>query len=384
VVLFSAGLAIAGTAASMGVLVAGRVLQGMGAGAVPAVAYASIGRSFTGVLRARMMAVLSTAWVAPGLAGPAISAEVARLFGWRWVFLGLLPLVVVTGAIALPALIRLGPPAAVKAQEQRLIDGIRTAAGAALILGGLTLAADSGAILAGLGLIAAGGLVGLPALRRLVPPGTLRVRPGLPATIACRALLTFAFFGADAYVTLTITVIRHRTPVVAGLAVTGATVAWTAGAWVQARLSESWEGRRLVRTGMVIILAGIAGMALILQPAVPVAAGIAAWTVAGLGMGLAYAPISLMMLKQAPPGQEGRTSASLNLADVLGTAIGIGVGGAAVAAETGRDLRAGLAAAFIIAAAMGLVLLAVTRRLPAGPVSAPPPAPEPASAQAPD
>jgi MFS family permease len=389
VVLFSAGLAIAGTAASMGVLVAGRVLQGMGAGAVPAVAYASIGRSFTGVLRARMMAVLSTAWVAPGLAGPAISAEVARLFGWRWVFLGLLPLVVVTGSIALPALIRLGPPAAVKAQEQRLIDGIRTAAGAALILGGLTLAAGSGAILAGLrliglGLIAAGGLVGLPALRRLVPPGTLRVRPGLPATIACRALLTFAFFGADAYVTLTITAIKHRTPVVAGLAVTGATLTWTAGAWVQARLSERWEGRRLVRAGMVIILAGIAGMVLLLQPAVPVAEGIAAWTVAGLGMGLAYAPISLMMLKQAPPGQEGRTSASLNLADVLGTAIGIGVGGAAVAAETGRDLRAGLAAVFIIAAAMGLVLLAVTRRLPAGPVSAPPPAPGPASARAPD
>jgi MFS family permease len=384
VVLFSAGLAIAGTAASMGVLVAGRVLQGTGAGAVPAVAYASIGRSFTGVLRARMMAVLSTAWVAPGLAGPAISAEVARLFGWRWVFLGLLPLVLVTGSIALPALIRLGPPAAVKAQEQRLIDGIRTAAGAALILGGLTLAAGSGAILAGLGLIAAGGLVGLPALRRLVPPGTLRVRPGLPATIACRALLTFAFFGADAYVTLTITAIKHRTPVVAGLAVTGATVAWTVGAWVQARLSESWEGRRLVRTGMVIILAGIAGMVLLLQPAVPVAEGIAAWTVAGLGMGLAYAPISLMMLKQAPPGQEGRTSASLNLADVLGTAIGIGVGGAAVAAATGRDLPDGLAAAFIIAAAMGLVLLAVTRRLPAGPVSAPPPAPESASAQAPD
>ncbi len=378
VVLFSAGLAIAGTAVSMGVLVAGRVLQGMGAGAVPAVAYASIGRSFTGVLRARMMAVLSTAWVAPGLAGPAISAEVARLFGWRWVFLGLLPLVVVTGSIALPALIRLGPPAAVTAAEQRLIDGIRTAAGAALVLGGLTLAAGSGAILAGLrliglGLIAAGGLVGLPALRRLVPPGTLRVRPGLPATIACRALLTFAFFGADAYVTLTITVVRHRTPVVAGLAVTGATVAWTVGAWVQARLSESWEGRRLVRTGMVTILAGIAGMTLVLQPAVPVAEGIAAWTVAGLGMGLAYAPISLMMLRQAPPGQEGRTSASLNLADVLGTAIGIGVGGAAVAAETGRDLRAGLAAAFVIAAAMGLVLLAVTRRLPAGPVSAPPP-----------
>src|SRR5579862_8046858 len=144
VVLFCCGLAVAGLAPSMGVLVAGRVLQGLGAGVGPSVAYATIGRSMEGPLRARMIAVLSTAWVAPGLAGPAIAAEVARLVGWRWVFLGLLPVVVVTGSIALPALIRLGPPTAVKAAEQRLFDGIRTAAGAALILGGLTLAAGSG------------------------------------------------------------------------------------------------------------------------------------------------------------------------------------------------------------------------------------------------
>jgi hypothetical protein len=97
--------------------------------------------------------------------------------------------------------------------------------------------------------------------------------------------------------------------------------------------------------------------------------------VAGLGMGLAYAPISLMMLQKAPPGQEGRVSASLNLADVLGDAIGIGAGGAAVAAAAGRDLGAGLAVAFGIAAVVGLAALAVTRRLPSGPSSAPPPAP---------
>jgi MFS family permease len=128
--------------------------------------------------------------------------------------------------------------------------------------------------------------------------------------------------------------------VVAGIAVTGATLAWTAGAWVQARLSDTWEGRRLVRIGLVIVLAGIAGMVLVLNPGVPVAEGLAAWTVAGLGMGLAFAPISLMMLRQAPPGREGQTSASLNLADVLGTAIGIGIGigGAAVAAGAGEEL----------------------------------------------
>jgi len=388
VVLFGAGLALAGLAPSMGVLVAGRVLQGVGAGAVPSVAYAVIGRSLPGTLRPRMMAVLSTAWVAPGLAGPAVSAEVARLFGWRWVFLGLLPIVAVAGTIAVPALIRLGPPASSGAEEHRMTDGFRTAAGAAMILAGLTLAAGSGAglgrlgaILGGVALIAAGAAAGLPALRRLVPPGTLTAQPGLPATILSRGLLTFTFFGADAYVTLAVTAVRHRTPVVAGIAVTGATLAWTAGAWIQARLSGTWEGRRLVRTGLVIVLAGIAGMVLVLLPGVPVAEGLAAWSVAGLGIGLAYAPISLMMLQKAPPGQEGRASASLNLADVLGTAIGIGVGGAAVAATAGRDLRLGIMAAFCAAAAVGLVALAVSRRLPSGPSSAPSPPAQPDTAQ---
>jgi MFS family permease len=363
---------MAGLAPSMGVLVAGRVMQGIGAGAVPSVAYATIGRSLPETLRARMMAVLSTAWVAPGLLGPAISAEVARLFGWRWVFLGLLPVVAIAGSIAVPALIRLGPPPASQAREHRLTDGLRTAAGATMLLAGLSLAAGSGAILAGLALIAGGGIAGLPALRRLVPAGTLAGRPGLPATIASRGLLTFTFFGADAYVTLALTAVRHRSPVLAGLAVTGSTVAWTAGAWVQARLNNVWEGRRLVRTGLVIILAGIAGMVLVLQPAVPVAAGLAAWTVAGLGMGLAYAPLSLMMLQKALSGQEGQASASLNLADVLGTALGIGVGGAAVAAAAGGDLRLGVAAAFAAAAAVGLVALALTGRLPDSTGSAPP------------
>jgi len=381
IVLFGAGLAIAGLAPSMAVLVAGRVLQGVGAGAVPSVAYATIGRTLPEELRARMMAVLSTAWVAPGLAGPAISAEVARLFGWRWVFLGLLPVVAVAGSIAVPALVRLGPPAASQAREHRLTDGLRTAAGATMILAGLSLAAGSGAIPAGLALIAAGGAAGLPALRRLLPPGTLAARPGLPATIASRALLTFTFFGADAYVTLAVTELRHRSPVVAGIAVTGATMSWTAGAWVQARLSGTWEGRRLVRAGLVIVLAGIGGMlVLIAAPAVPVAEGLAAWTVAGLGMGLAYAPLSLMMLQKALPGQEGQASASLNLADVLGTALGIGAGGAAVAAAAGGSLRLGIMAAFAIPAAVGLAALVFTSRLPAGTGSASAPGPVPARA----
>jgi hypothetical protein len=90
-----------------------------------------------------------------------------------------------------------------------------------------------------------------------------------------------------------------------------------------------------------------------------------------------------MMLRKAPPGQEGRISASLNLADVLGTALGIGVGGAAVAASAGGDLRLGITAAFAAAALAGVTALAVTGRLPGGTGAAPPTAAEPVPAAAP-
>jgi len=371
--LFCAGLATAGLAPTMLVLVGGRALQGIGAGAVPAVAYVAIGRSLPEQLRARMMAVLSTAWVLPGLAGPAASAAVATLVGWRWVFLGLLPLVAITGALAIPALIRLGKRPQAEggvgrdsAAEHKLSLGLVAAAGAGLILAGLTLAAGSGQVVLGSVVLVLGLAVTGPPLRRLLPAGTFAARPGLPAVILCRGLLTFTFFGADAYVTLTITTVRHHSPALAGLAVTGATLAWTGGAWLQSRLNSRWEARRLVRSGLVIIVTGLAAMALVLLPATPIEVGIAAWTVAGFGIGLAYAPISLLMLREAPVGSEGWASASLSLADVLGTAFGIGAGGAAVAAATAHNwpLRAGVAVAFAIAGVGAIGLSVASRRLP--------------------
>src|SRR6266704_2370546 len=270
--------------------VTGIVVFGAGltvAGVVPAVAYAAIGRSLPERLRARMMAVLSTAWVAPGLAGPALSAEVSRAFGWRWIFLGLLPFVALTAPIALPALVKLGRAPDPTAGGHRLIDGVGVAAAAGLVLVGLTLAVGSAsgggpahgivtawAVVTGCLMVAVGGVLGLPVLRRLLPAGTLSAHYGLPATILSRSLLTFCFFGAAAFVTLTITILRHRSPALAGVAVTGSTLAWTAGAWIQARMNGRWEGRRLVRIGLVVILTGITGLSTVLSSDVAVAVGI--------------------------------------------------------------------------------------------------------------
>ena len=171
-----------------------------------------------------------------------------------------------------------------------------------------------------------------------------------------------------ALITLAITILRHRSPVLAGVAVTGTTLSWTAGSWFQARMNSRWEGRRLIRIGLVIILAGIGGLSAMLDSGVAVAVGIAAWTVAGLGMGMSYAPTTLLMLAEAPRGREGWASASLNLSDVLGGALGIGIGGAAISAAVrfGWSLAAGIGVAFAITAVAGLLCFAVTRRLPVG------------------
>ncbi len=373
-VLFSVGLIIGGLAPSMGVLVFGRLLQGLGAGAIPPTAYVIIGRSFRDELRPRMFATLSTAWVVPGVIGPAIAGGIAQLTSWRMVFIGLLPLIVVAAAITLPAIRAMGPSAAetadrpvtgagadVMAMRRRVQLGLILTLGAGVLVIGLT----SGTIVPGGLLVAAGLAVVLPAFRSLTPPGTLSAARGLPAAILLRGILTFTFFCADAYVPLALQEWRGLGPAVAGLALTGATLAWTAGAWIQARRVATWGVPGLVRSGFAVVVVGIVAFALVLAPAVPIAVGIVAWTIAGLGMGLSYAPLSLTVLREAVPGAEGAATSGLQLSDVLGTALGTGVGGAllAAAARAGVETWVGLAGAFAAGAAVGLIGIALAGRL---------------------
>ncbi len=365
--LFAVGLAIGGSAPSMAVLVLGRAIQGVGAGAIPAVAYVSIGRSYPESLQPRIFAVMSTAWVIPGLAGPGLSAFVAERAGWRWVFFGLIPLVAGAGCLTVRSLRRLAPlDAALDAASAagRGLDALRVAVGTGLVLGALT----STELLAAVALLIAGVAVGLGPLRRLLPPGTLSARRGLPVAVLSRGLLTFAFFGTDAFVPLTVTSVRGRTTGVASIVVTAATMTWTAGAWVQERRARSTSGRRLVRAGLSIVVVGIACIGLGLSTRTPLALIVIGWGIGGFGIGLAYAPISVLVLGQAPPGQEGAASASMQLADNLGVALGAGIGGAAIALGQVDHwpLHTGLGIGFGVAGAVGVVGIAIAHRLPDG------------------
>lgn len=327
VLLFSAGLLVGGLAPTMPILIAGRALQGLGGGAISALAYVAVGRGYPESAKPRMLALLSTAWVVPGLVGPALSGLMAEAFGWRSVFLALAPLPLLTGFLALPSLRRMNAGTPSPDARVRTFSAVVLAAGAGLILTGIALPN----LVPALALTAAGIAIAFPALRRLLPAGTLRAAPGMPATIATMGLLNLAFFGVDVFVPLTLVEVRGTTVAFAGLALTAATLAWSAGSWVQARTTKRITRRTMTRVGIVFLIVAFLVTIGMLFPVMPLPVALLGWGIAGLGMGLAYTTLSLSMLELAEPGQEGEASASLQLASVLGSGFGAGIGGALIA-----------------------------------------------------
>jgi MFS family permease len=359
--LFGLGLLGGGLAPNLVVLVGMRALQGVGGGAIPALAYVAIGRAYPPTLQPRMFAVLSSAWVLPGLIGPAISAAVASAVGWRWVFLGLLPLVVLAAAMTTRALRDLGPPGGEEPVDRRA-RALVLVLGAAMVLAGAAIRVPVAAVI----LVVIGAVVGARAYLRLVPPGTARLARGLPGAIGLRGLTTFAFFGTDAYVAYTVDKARDSGLLVGGLALTAATLTWTAGSWITERRVRTLGPARFVRVGMLIITCGIGLMICVAHFDVPVELAIVAWAVAGLGMGLAYSPTSLVTLAQADSGAEGSASASLQVSDQLGVALGTGATGAIVAAGSalGASVGNALAIAFLVSAAVAIFTSVAAVRLP--------------------
>jgi len=101
--------------------------------------------------------------------------------------------------------------------------------------------------------------------------------------------------------------------------------------------------------------------------ALPIPLAIGVWGIAGFAIGLAYSPLSVTVLGLAEPGREGSASASLQLTDVLGVALGTGLGGAFIAlGETsGWATRSALELAFACTLAVAVAGIFAARRLPA-------------------
>ncbi|WP_245585653.1 MFS transporter [Pseudonocardia asaccharolytica] len=355
--LFGAGLIVAGTADGMGQLLVGRFLQGLGAGAQGVAVYVLVAAVYPQRVRPAVFGLISSAWVLPALIGPPVSGIVTERLSWHWVFLGLVPVVLLAVALVAPAARRLGPPDPGRATPPARRGFALAAVGAAAGVSALSWASQQTSTLAAV--VAAGAAVLLvPSMRRLLPVGVFRARRGVPTLVAARGLLAGTFFTVNSYLPLMLADTHRWSLTMAGVPLLVGSLGWSAAA--------AWQGRhpglarhRLLRAGFCLLAAGTAGM-LLVAPAwgVPWLAA-PLWALAGLGMGLGFSSVAYLLLAQSAPGEVGFHSSAAQLSDQLTTALMIAVGGGLLALF-------GSAASALPVLVAGLTAMAVIGVLVAG------------------
>jgi len=367
-VIFAAGLVVAGTAQHMAQLVGGRLVQGLGSGVMNTAMFVCVAQAYPARERPRMFSYISMAWVLPSFLGPPVSAWLTHALSWHWVFFAVLPLVAAGGAMVLPSLRRM-----MRSYEQS--DEEPADRPASLWAAGLVALAAAGIQLAGqrldwLGaILLAGGLAGLVVgLPRLMPPGFLRLRRGLAAVIMVRGLLPGAFFGAEAFLPLMLVEQRHLPLIIAGAMLTVGSVGWTAGSWLQSRHWIAIRRDRLITCGCASVAVGVAMIAVAAAlPWLWLGLVVLGWVFAGLGMGLSISSSSLAVITLSDASVQGRNASSLNVFDALGSAIFVGIGGTLFAALHPGG-RLGLTYGVVLAAMTAVGLLSVATSLRIGPV----------------
>jgi MFS family permease len=320
-VFFALGLTLASVAPVMLLFVAGRALQGLGAGSMIVAVYFVVARAFPSELQARALAALSAAWVLPALVGPVAAGAVAQAFGWRWVFIGIAPLAVLGALLLGPVMSHIPHPDATRSRPPvGPVSGVVLAGGLAVLEAAGDRLDWTGGLLA-----LAGIALAVPPLRRLLPSGALRLARGLPTVIILRGVLTAAFFGAEAYLPLTLTRLHHGTPTLVGIPLTIGALGWSAGSW--------WQGHRTIKsrqallmTGFLLVAIAVAALALLADRAVSLWVAAPIWVLAGAGMGLGMPTVAVLTMRLSSADEQGANSAALQLTNVIGSALAIAAG----------------------------------------------------------
>jgi MFS family permease len=329
-VLFGAGLLVAGTAGGMPQLLVGRVLQGLGAGILTVAIYVLIAVVYPERTRPAIFGLLSAAWVLPSLIGPPVAGAVTEQLSWHWVFLGLVPVVLLAVGLVIPALRRLGgQPDSGRNTMPRRRGLVYAALYAAVAVCGLSWASQRpsvpAAVVAGVALVLL-----VPSIRRLLPAGVLRAHRGVPTVVAARGLLAGVFFSANSYLPLILTNTHHWTLAAAGTPLVVGSLGWSAASGWQSRHPDL-PRQQLLRAGFGLLTAGTVGLLLVAPAWGTPWLALPLWGIAGMGMGLGFPSVAFLILQQSAAGELGFHSSAAQMSDQLCTAILIGLGGALLA-----------------------------------------------------
>lgn len=369
--VFTASQVAMALAPSMAVFTLGRFGSGISEALMDVSLTVLLARAMPEELRAKVFAAFAAAWVLPSLVGPPIAGLLTEALSWRSVFgigVVLLPLawLLLRSSMRSAEAVDETPVTSWTPHEHRGVRAATLAAAglAALTAGGSLLGRSGPVELLGVALVVAGTACTIPAVRTVLPAGTLRFARGIPALVALRGLVAAAFGTAGSLLPLMLTTIHGLGPAAAGASLTVTGLTWAAGSQLHGLdvVQRRVPAARRLAVGFALITVGVLGPALTSLAALPVWAGLALWGVAGLGMGIVSPTLSTQLLRYAPVSDQGRITAASSLTASVAQAVGLAAAGALIAWQA-PDLPGWLFASTMAAcAAVGAVGLAAARR----------------------
>jgi MFS family permease len=325
---FALGSLVTALAPDIWVLLAGRVIQGVGAGLLTAYSNAMVRELFPPASAARMYAVISGAWGIAALAGPLIGGLFAEYGIWRW---GFGSMVIASGLfIAISARI---VPASEKSDEASGDWGQIARLGmlgASALLIGMTGKIDfpgGDASFIGLSAILLAATIAWE--RRTTNPLFPRDMFRPTTVLGAGGIFFFAVIFATATTTIygpLLFRVIHDIPIVTtGFIVTAQSVCWTVVAIIFSGLGR--RGSRLAcAIGPAIIFLGFVSVAMFL-PTGPIWAAVIAIATIGMGIGLSWAHVARFVLEAAGEADRVRVPAVLPTMQSIGIAFGSSVSG---------------------------------------------------------
>ena len=352
-VLFAVGLVGAGLAPTMHVLIAARVVQGLGAGMTSTALYVVVTRVYPQRLHTAILAGFSAAWVVPSMVGPFIAGLITQTLGWRWVF-GLSLMVLVGAGLLLARILPSLSQDVVEVpwRHRALLCSV------VLAVGVLALnAAAENLDARGIALAAVAVAVVTVSVLPLMPRGTLRLARGLPTDIALRALALAGFSGAEIYLPRLLTDRDGLSPTLAGLSLAVTGVTWFAGSSIQGRCDQRFEIGRTATFALTLMAVALVLMAVAVATGGPAWLLIALFPLGGFGIGTLYPRVTAQALSRAGADEQGFVSSSLQIGDSAGGATAIALSAvvfAAVGTAAGAGGVGGTAAYAAVFTAMAL------------------------------
>jgi MFS transporter, DHA2 family, methylenomycin A resistance protein len=363
VVVFTLASTACGLAQSTQVLVASRLVEGLGAALIVPGSLALLQQEYSSPAHRSWAFGLwgSVAGIAAS-SGPLLGGLLVTTVGWRWVFFINLP---VGCACLLLTLRRV--PASVR-RADRPVDWpaqFAIIATVALLIAALNEAGRRGWtnlwLLAGAGLsvVAAVAFVVRERLARtpVVPLALLRSRP-LGGGAAIGALFNFAFYGMIFTASLYFQHERGLSALGTGIALFPAVAVTMFASIVSGKLARRTGHRPLVITGMLVGAAGLAGWATAgPNPAYVILIG--PMVAAGFGTSFALTGTTTTVMSAAPDRYSGTASGLFNTTRQVGSAAGVALGGSLLAATA--DFSTGLRTSMAAGAAAYLVAAVIAR-----------------------